>query len=56
MNRLPPLSRIPSVSLAPAPGETEEHRAARRWIFATAFVAAALLGAAAGLIDSRVLP
>ena len=50
------MSRIPTVTLAPAPGDTEEHRASRRLIFAAAFLGAALLGAAAGLIETRVLP
>ena len=50
------MSRIPTITLAPPPGDSEQHRAARRRLFAFAFVAAALLGAAAGLIDSKVLP
>ena len=56
MSRLPPLSRIPSVSLAPAPGDTEDSRSARRRFLALAFLGAALIGAAAGLIDTKVLP
>ena len=50
------MSRIPTITLAPPPGENAHARAARRRLFALAFVAAALLGAAAGLIDSKVLP
>ena len=50
------MSRIPSVTLAPAPGDTEEARAARRRFLALAVIGAALLGAAAGLIDTKVLP
>ena len=49
------MSRIPTVTLAPAPGDSEHARAARRWVFAFAFLAAALLGAAAGLADTRGL-
>ncbi len=50
------MSRLPTVTLAPAPGDSEEHRAIRRRLFALAFLGAALIGAAAGLIDSKVLP
>ena len=50
------MSRLPIVSLAPAPGDTEEARSTRRRFLALAFIGAALIGAAAGLIDTRVLP
>jgi hypothetical protein len=50
------MNRLPTVTLAPAPGETGAVRAARRRFLALAFLGAALIGAAAGLIETKVLP
>lgn len=47
------MNRLPTVTLAPASGETEAARATRRRVLAFALIGAALLGALAGLVDSK---
>ncbi len=50
------MSRLPLITLARPAGDSEQHRAARRLVFAAACLGAALLGAAAALIDTKVMP
>ena len=50
------MSRVRLITLARPAGDSEELRAARRLLFAAACLGAALLGAAAAFIDSKVMP
>ena len=50
------MSRMRLITLAPPAGDSEQLRAARRLVFAAACLGAAMLGAAAAFIETKVMP